>query len=239
MTKPTHGPPPNSVPGIQDYTRLAGDYDSTRYVQAIHVRHEDSRRRVLEGLLPAAVRVAADVACGTGRGLSILQKRAGVLIGIDGTLAMLEVARQKHATTNTRLVQANAGKLPFADGVFDLITCLNFVHLFDKVDTKAAFVSEMGRVLAPGGLLIVEFDNALQGLVLGAIRKYAGRDIGYDWPWHMHASFKLDGLRIVRVAGANLPGLWRVPGLRHMDRYTDRFPLNYLANRIFIAATRS
>src|SRR5258708_26802185 len=121
---PTREPTP--APTIQDYTPLAETYDANRYVEGVHVAQEARRRRVLTGLLPPRVRRAADVACGTGRGLSILTSFADTVVGVDGTLAMLTVARAKLGPT-AGVAQANAAKLPFTDGTFDLITCLNFV----------------------------------------------------------------------------------------------------------------
>lgn len=225
------------IPAIQDYTPLARTYDEHRYVADVHVGHEVRRRRVLSALLPTRVHLAADIACGTGRGLSVLASFSDTVVGVDGTLAMLAVARAKLGPS-ARVAQANAANLPFNAGTFDLITCLNFVHLFDSVEEKAAFITEMGRVLKPKGVLIVEFDNALQGLVVGGIRKYLGRDIGYDWPWEVRRAFRPDMFSLSRVDGANLPFVWRVPVLNRLDNQTHRFPLNYLATRIFVRAVR-
>ena len=232
---PTREPTP--APTIQDYTPLAETYEANRYVEGVHVAQEARRRRVLTGLLPPRVCRAADVACGTGRGLSILTSFADTVVGVDGTLAMLTVARAKLGPT-AGVAQANAAKLPFTDGTFDLITCLNFVHLFATVEEKSAFIAEMGRVLKPQGVLIVEFDNALQGLVVGGVRKYLGRDIGYDWPWQVRGAFRRDMFTVSRIDGANLPFVWRIPLVRHLDNYTRLFPLNYLASRLMVRAVR-
>jgi ubiquinone/menaquinone biosynthesis C-methylase UbiE len=236
MTQPAPGRE-SPVPAIQDYTPLAPTYDAYRYVEEVHVGHEARRRRVLTGLLPARVHLAADIACGTGRGLSVLASFSDTVVGVDGTLSMLAIARDKLGPS-ARVVQANAAKLPFNAGTFDLITCLNFVHLFGTVEEKAAFITEMGRVLKPKGILIIEFDNALQGLVVGGIRKYLGRDIGYDWPWEVRRAFRRDMFSLSRIDGANLPFVWRVPVLNRLDNQTHRFPLNYLATRIFVRAVR-
>lgn len=234
-TERTH--PPDRAPAIQDYTPLAATYDAERYVEELHQSHERRRRRVLLGLLPPHVDLAADIACGTGRGMATLTSVATTVIGVDGTLAMLGVIRQKVGPAAC-VAQANAAALPFANGTFDLMVCLNFLHLFPGLEEKRAFVGEMGRVLKPGGVLVAEFDNAMQGLVLGAARKYFGKDIGYDWPWHVHRVFRPDLFAISQVSGANLPFLWRVPMLRSLDNHTGRFPLNYLATRLFVRAVR-
>lgn len=226
-------------PPVQDYGHLASDYDDTRYVGESNLLKEGFRRQALTELLPSQGKRALDVACGTGRGVMILREVAPVACGVDGTREMLDVARRKIGQSRgVGVCQANAGALPFASATFDVLTCLNFLHLFDVVDQKRAFVREIGRVMKPGGVAVIEFDNALHGLALGALRKYFGRDIGYDWPWVIRSCFPDDLFAISHVRGANLPGIWRIPPLRFLEGWTGRFPLNYLATRIFIRAVR-
>lgn len=226
-------------PEIQTYRNLAREYDEQRYVSETGILVEGFRRTALTSLLPRGVTRALDVACGTGRGVLILREQAQRAFGVDGTHEMLAVARSKPDASGRRppVCQANAAVLPFADGTFDLVTCLNFVHLFPK-DKKRAFVTEIGRVLKPGGVAVVEFDNAFLGLGLGVVRKYFGKDIGYDWPWVMRGSFRPELFRITDMRGANLPGIWRVPFLRGLEKATSRFPFSQLAARTFVRAVR-
>jgi ubiquinone/menaquinone biosynthesis C-methylase UbiE len=228
------------APAVQHYGALAADYDSTRYDGTTNAYKEQLRRQALLGLLPAHVDRALDVACGTGRGVSLLTSIARVACGVDGTAEMLAVAHQKLNGQQRRasLFQANAATLPFIDAAFDAVTCLNFLHLFPQLDAKRAFIREIGRVVRPGGVAVIEFDNALQGLVLGIGRKYFGRDIGYDWPWIIRRSFPAETFIIETVRGTNLPGTWRVPGLRALEQGARYFPLNYLATRLLVQARR-
>ncbi len=231
--------PNNPDPEVQSYTALAADYDDIRYTNPVGALTEGFRWRALRALFPARPARALDVACGTGRGVLILQDVAPVVFGVDGTREMLDVARQKIQRSGrpAAVCQANAARLPFAPHTFDLVTCLNFVHLFQP-DQKRVFVREIGRVLKPGGIAIVEFDNALQGGVLGVLRKYAGKDIGYDWPWVMRSCFPPDLFTITATRGTNLPGIWRVRPLHFLEQATGGFPLNYLTARILIRAVR-
>ena len=222
-------------PRIQTYTDLAADYDDIRFVGPVNRRKEDYRREALKSVLPPRAGRALDVACGTGRGAIILHDISPAVVGIDGTLDMLQVARRKltQAAHRPTVAQANAAALPFADRTFDVITCLNFVHLF-SAPQKQVFVREIGRVLKPGGVAVVEFDSAFQGVVLGACRKYFGKDIGYDWPWVIRRCFPETLFTDVRVRGTNLPGMWRLPALRFLERAAAHFPVNYLAARVFV-----
>lgn len=174
------GSPPGErtdLPPIQDYRRLAEDYDRQRYVGDDNALKEAFRRLAVRTLLPAAGGRALDLACGTGRGLLLLDGGADLIVGVDGTLAMLGRAATQLADRRGTicLCNANSAALPFADATFDLVTRLNFFHLFPDLKDKRAFLDEIGRVLRTNGTAIVEFDNALHGLVLGPLRKYFGR----------------------------------------------------------------
>ena len=232
-------PDDRQVPEIQTYRDLASDYDGTRYVAPSHRLVESFRHAALTSLLPPRAERAIDVACGTGRGVVVLREHAKRVFGVDGTREMLAVARTKRDESGRApmLCQGNAARLPFADATFDVVTSLNFVHLF-PVEEKKAFVTEMGRIVKPGGVVIVEFDNVLQGLALGIFRKYFGRDIGYDWPSQMRYCFRPDLFRITAMRGANIPWIWKVPALRFLERATPYFPVNHLAARTFVRAVR-
>jgi ubiquinone/menaquinone biosynthesis C-methylase UbiE len=233
-------PPDNrQVPEIQTYSNLASDYDGTRYVSASDRLVESFRFNALTSLLPPRAGRALDVACGTGRGVVVLRERADQAVGVDGTHEMLAVAKTKtdKAGRPPMLCRGNAARLPFADATFDVVTCLNFVHLF-PVAEKRAFVTEIGRIVKPGGVAVVEFDNVLQGVFLGILRKHFVRDIGYDWPSEMRSCFLPELFRITDMRGANIPWIWKVPALHFLERATAQFPVNYLAARTFVRAVR-
>lgn len=110
------------------------------------LRHEEIRR-VVDGL-PPGLR-ALDVGCGVGHILNI-HPASFVKVGVDYSAPSLELARRR-LDEKTALVNASAGRLPFEDNAFDLVTCLEVLeHLAD--DGEA--VNEISRVLKPGGHLI-------------------------------------------------------------------------------------
>lgn len=231
---PTQTPPP-----IQSYSKLAHDYDDKRFVGDFNALTEGFRRQALSELLVPGAPLALDVACGTGRGVMLLQETARRAVGVDGTFEMLQVAQGKirEAGRPALLGRANAAALPFRSGTFDLITCLNFVHLF-TLPEKRAFVAEIGRVLKPGGTAVVEFDNQALGVVLGSVRKHFVKDIGYDWPWQMRSCFPASQFEITAMRGTNLPGVWRMPWLHSLEGMAGHAPLNYLSGRLIIQARK-
>jgi SAM-dependent methyltransferase len=92
-----------------------------------------------------------DVGCGTGRLAARLGELSSVrsIVGLDFSAGMLEQARARLASADaTALVRGDATRLPFADGTFDIvITSEVLEHIQDDV----AAISEMTRVLKPGG----------------------------------------------------------------------------------------
>ena len=100
-----------------------------------------------------------DVATGTGRlPLALVRNRfsvaGGQIVGLDLSWGMLRQARAKLRDYGDRvgLVWQDASRLPFDDGAFDAVTCLEAVEF---LPSPREALAEMVRVLAPGGVLMV------------------------------------------------------------------------------------
>lgn len=98
-----------------------------------------------------------DVATGTGRlPLALLRVPAfdGKIVGLDLSLGMLHEAKRHLRGYRERctLIWEDATSLPFADEIFDAVTCLEALEFFPHPQTALA---EMARVLRPGGVLLV------------------------------------------------------------------------------------
>ena len=114
-----------------------------------------------------------DCGCGTGNNLHLL-RRFGSAAGIDITFSGV-----RYAVTHgdRQVAQASATDLPFEDRTFDLVTSFDVIYALPDPMERSA-VSEMFRVLKPGGHLIVNV-AALQMLrgnhsVLGGeVRRYS------------------------------------------------------------------
>jgi demethylmenaquinone methyltransferase / 2-methoxy-6-polyprenyl-1,4-benzoquinol methylase len=109
---------------------------------------------------------ALDVAGGTGdlaAGLARQVGEGGLVVLTDINAAMLERGRDrlidKGLVGNIRYVQADAERLPFAEGTFD---CITIGFGLRNVTDKAAALSSMRRALKPGGqLLVLEFSQPI------------------------------------------------------------------------------
>ncbi len=151
------------------FTRIARRYDLINDIMSFGLHRRWKRQTVelaLNGLRAPRV---LDLCCGSGD-LAFLAEGggAGRVVGADFTLAMLAVARQRRLKERRRsaFLQADAVRLPFADGSFDVVTV--GYGLRNIADIPAA-LAEMRRVLAPGGRAVVlDFgkpSNRLAGLL--------------------------------------------------------------------------
>ncbi|HEX5293787.1 MAG TPA: class I SAM-dependent methyltransferase [Streptosporangiaceae bacterium] len=131
----------------------APGYESGRRGQ---LHHEIADRTVAAALacVPAPRRVL-DVGCGTGYALRQLAGRlpgALELTGIDAAPQMVEVAGRLAGDERLAFSLGTAERLPFPDAAFDLvISTTSFDHWADQ----RAGIAECGRVLAPGGYLVL------------------------------------------------------------------------------------
>jgi arsenite methyltransferase len=77
----------------------------------------------------------------------------GHVTGVDMTQQMLDKARTaatEMGTTRVEFVEAEAERLPFSDGSFDVVISNGVI---DLIPDKDAVFSELNRVLSPGGRL--------------------------------------------------------------------------------------
>lgn len=113
--------------------------------------------RATAGLMPPlAGKRVGDIGCGTGRyALMLARTRADEVIGLDISPAMLARARHKaqRAELPVKLARADLlAALPLPDRYLDLAVCSRTLSFIDDLDRS---FSELARVLAPGGMLLV------------------------------------------------------------------------------------
>ena len=95
-----------------------------------------------------------DLGCGAGGNLALSEPFAPALaVGVDVSTIAISFARSKKP--KARLVRADLNNgLPFDDAAFDVVTVFNVLY-HDWVRNDAAVIAEIGRMLRPGGLLLI------------------------------------------------------------------------------------
>ena len=83
-----------------------------------------------------------------------LRRPGRILLGVDASLRMLELAADEHGPWGwaPRLACADAFRLPFRDGALDAVTIAFGMR---NLRPRAGALAELARVLAPGGTLVV------------------------------------------------------------------------------------
>ncbi len=146
-----------------------------RYVAANHVLSGGLdilwRNRTAHAAAAEAPREVLDVATGSGDLAAAVQRKlpdAGV-IGVDFCPPMLAHARKRGLRN---LVVGDGMRLPFGDGAFDLVTVAFGLR---NMESYPGALAEMGRVLRPGGvILILDFSLPVRPL-RGLYRFYLHR----------------------------------------------------------------
>ncbi len=96
-----------------------------------------------------------DIGCGPGTAVRLAARRAATATGIDPDPAMLRLAHWSTAiwrSPNVNWLQGRAEKLPLPDGQATVAWAISSAHHWDD---RGAGISEVGRVLAPGGRLVL------------------------------------------------------------------------------------
>lgn len=93
-----------------------------------------------------------DVGCGTGGMLKWLDRYAPAdqIVGIDVSRYALQICNQRQLR---QVVQVSITQLPFPNGTFDLVTCLDVLQHLPRDGSDIEALRECCRVLKPGGLL--------------------------------------------------------------------------------------
>jgi ubiquinone/menaquinone biosynthesis C-methylase UbiE len=113
---------------------------------------------------------ALDLGCGTGDFTASMAEAGASPVGADVAEAALARARARHPSLDFRLVPIG-GPLPFEDNAFDLVWASEVI---EHVADTARWLSEVRRVLTPGGrLLLTTPAHGRLLLMLGGIERFS------------------------------------------------------------------
>jgi ubiquinone/menaquinone biosynthesis C-methylase UbiE len=157
-------------------TRAASVYDWLAPAMMFWQEHP-LNNRAISFLKPEPHWSVLDVGCATGGMALALAKRlsaneGGLAIGLDASLEMVAVARQKIKQLPCRFDIGVAEKLPYPDASFDGLTSTFFFHHLNLED-KLTALREAKRVLKPGGRCVI-VDVDVPTSLFGKIQAYSG-----------------------------------------------------------------
>lgn len=180
------------------------------------------RAATVRAVAPVAGERILDVAAGTGTSSAALARSGARVVAVDFSPGMIAEGRRRHK--KIEFVEADAEKLPFGDNEFDAVT-ISF-GLRNVNDPKKA-LSEMYRVLKPGGRLVVcEFSKPPVAILRAGYHAYlkyvlplvadraSSNPEAYsylaesirEWPDQGQLSQWIRGAGFIRVAYRNLTG---------------------------------
>jgi ArsR family transcriptional regulator len=132
------------------FAGIAGAWDQIRPA----FEAPDIQAGAVAALVPSGLAVL-DIGTGTGALLPLLAGTGASVTAVDTSEAMLERARQlceREQLAGVQFRSADVQALPFADGTFDAAYCSMVLH---HVASPGQAVSEMARVVRPGGKVVV------------------------------------------------------------------------------------
>jgi demethylmenaquinone methyltransferase/2-methoxy-6-polyprenyl-1,4-benzoquinol methylase len=162
------------------FSRIAARYDLINDLQSFGL-HRYWKHRLLGLAKAQGGKIALDLCCGTGDLAFGLGHRGARVVGVDFTGGMLEIAQHRAKTASAaggrvvpEFVRADALRLPFPDGQFDIIT---IAYGLRNLADLTGGLGEIRRVLKPGGrLLVLDFgqpSNALwRAVYLGYLKRF-------------------------------------------------------------------
>jgi ubiquinone/menaquinone biosynthesis C-methylase UbiE len=132
----------------------------------------DVVRRLVE---PGPYQHGLDIATGAGFTAFAIAPYCRQALALDITPEMLSETRRlaaERGADGLGYVLGDAERLPFTGGSFDLITCRSSAHHFPNV---AAFITEVARLLAVGGIFVLSDPVAPEDEGLTSLMNYLER----------------------------------------------------------------
>ncbi len=111
---------------------------------------------VLSPLLTGVQLGAQMIEVGPGPGASTqwLRHRVDRLVAAEADPAAAAALAERFADTNVQVVPVDAATLPFDDGVFDAAGAFTMLHHVHTREQQQRVLTELVRVLRPGGVLV-------------------------------------------------------------------------------------
>ncbi len=146
---------------IRYYQQEAGGYDAARFSCECNRLYDQMTKEIIYKFLKDCT-YFLDAGTGTGRFAIHLAKNGIDVVAIDSSKEMVEIARKKAQREGCQhriqFIVSDIENLPFKDRSFDgVCSIIVLIHLA----CRDYAVSELSRVLKPGGILVLDVPNKL------------------------------------------------------------------------------
>jgi cyclopropane fatty-acyl-phospholipid synthase-like methyltransferase len=204
-----------SAAGVAAYFDLITDEGRLFYGDSFHFGYFRTGSETLAQALDAHTDLIAamarpgseehvlDVGCGLGAPAVRIAERYGCKItGVNISGEQIRQGRQlieqQRMSDRVKIARADARALEFPDGAFDAIVCLEAAgDICLREEDKERFVSELHRVLRPGGrvgfsdLALHTDPPAADNHTLRAVLYHRGEELVTDWPALFRQRFRV------------------------------------------------
>ena len=134
---------------------LTNFYDS---LVAITTREAFFKKLIVDKVANVKGNNLLDVGCGTGTLTKLIAEKSPkyTVIGLDADQTALDISQKKviGKDLNISFRQGFGQEMPFSDNSFDIVVSSLFFHHLSR-STKRATLTEIRRVLKPGGILLI------------------------------------------------------------------------------------
>jgi ubiquinone/menaquinone biosynthesis C-methylase UbiE len=162
--------------------QLVGDAPLAYDNYIVEAFMQDYSRRLVEAATIMTGDRVLDVACGTGVVTRLAASKTGPegrVVGFDLNPGMLARARAADGTAAwIEWREGSATEMPFTDASFDRVLCQQGLQF---IPDKAAALTEMHRILAPEGRLVLSVWRSIehcpwQEAIANAVERHIGKD---------------------------------------------------------------
>ncbi len=171
--------------------------------QLLYLRHVFAYEFALAMVKPD--RQVLEIGSGDGYGTEMLSRAGATATGLDVSAEAVAHAASQHRAENLSFVAYDGRHMPFADDRFDLAVSFQVI---EHVEDVPLYLTEIRRVLAPGGTLLVTTPNRVYRLRPG------------QKPWNRFHLREYDapGLRQILSARFSDVQVWGIRGTDEIQR---------------------
>ncbi len=168
---------------IRYYQQEAEGYDDARFSCECNMLYDRMSKEIVHSFLKDCKHVL-DAGTGTGRFAIYLAQKGINVVAIDSSKEMIEIAKKKARQAGCQhriqFILADIEALPFKDKSFDgacsIIVLIHFA-------CRDYAISELSRVLKPGGIVVMDVPNKLLAIAYRPFLKLVRKTTFPDYPY--------------------------------------------------------